>query len=75
MGLREKKIGNNFNKMSIFSIVVLALITTSYALDLLFHLGWGYTVFDLQVGLLILTFAIALRFVGLRIIRFFDKNY
>ena len=75
MSSREKQIGDSFNKMSLFALAVVALITGSYALDVLFHLGWGYTILDLKIGLLILAFAVVLRFIGLRIIRFFDKNY
>ena len=75
MSLREKKIGDSFNKTSLVVLAVVVLITSTYALDLLFHLGWGYKISDLKVGLGILLFAIILRLVGLRVIRVFESKY
>lgn len=75
MSSREKKIGDRFNNISAIALAIVLLITASYTLDVIFNLGWGYTTSDLKVGLLILAFGVVLRFIGLRIIRFFSENY
>lgn len=75
MGAREKKIGSGFRTMSLIALVVIGFINLIYALDLLLHLGWGYSFNDLKVALGILVFAVILRFIGLRVIDFFDQNY
>lgn len=63
-----------FRKMSLVAIAVISLITAMYALDLIFSLGWGYTTYDLKLGLVVLVFAVALRSIGLKIIRFVDDS-
>jgi hypothetical protein len=70
-----KEIGKAFNKMSLIALAVIVFISILYAADLIFSLGWGYTSKDLKLALLVLAFAIALRFVGLRVIAFIDRTY
>jgi hypothetical protein len=74
MGSRDKKTGDAFNKTSIAAIVVIVFIISTYALDLLFHLGWGYKISDLKVGLIIFFFALVLRYIGLKMIKFFEGS-
>lgn len=69
-----QQIGAAFRTMSLVAILVIIFITALATLDLMFRLGWGYTFYDLKVGLGILAFAIILRFVGLRMIAFFAGN-
>lgn len=69
-----QQIGAAFRTMSLLAIVVIIFITALAAFDLMFRLGWGYTSYDVKVGLGILAFAIILRFIGSRIIGFFAGN-
>ena len=75
MSSSKEKIGKAFNKMSFVVLAVIALITMLYVVDLVFHLGWGYTSKDLKLALFVLAFAIVLRIVGLRVIAFVDRMY
>lgn len=75
MGVREKKIGSGFRRMSLIALAVIVLINLIYALDFLFHLGWGYSLDDLKIAVGILVFAVILRFIGLRVIGFFDESH
>lgn len=70
--MTAKDVGAAFRKMSLVAIAVIAFITALYALDLLFGFAWGYTISDLKLGLVVLVFAVALRFVGLKVIAFVD---
>lgn len=67
------QVGAAFRKMSFVAIVVIVFITALYACDVMFGLGWGYTTYDIKLGLGVLIFAVALRFIGLRIIAFVDR--
>ncbi len=72
--MTAQNVGAAFRKMSLVAIVVIIFITTLYAIDLLFRMGWGYTAYDLKLGLGVLVFAIVLRFIGLSIIKFVDSD-
>ena len=69
-----REVGSAFRKMSLIAIVVIVFIKLLYALDFIFHFGWGYSVSDLKMGLLVMAFTIVLRFVVLRIIAFVDND-
>jgi hypothetical protein len=74
MGVREKKIGKAFDRMSLIVLAVIIFIVGLYSVDLMFHLEWGYNSKDLELGLFVLVFAIALRIVGLRLISYVDRT-
>jgi hypothetical protein len=59
-----------FRKMSSVAIAVIALITTLCALDIIFGLRWGYSIYDLKLGAIVLAFAFVLRIIGLKVISF-----
>ena len=69
-----EQVGAAFRRMSLVAIVVITFITALYAFDIIFRLGWGYTTYDLKMGLGVLVFAVVLRFIGLRIIKFVDGS-
>lgn len=75
MSAWQERIGVNFRRMSSTAIAVILFIMILHVLDLVFHLGWGYKANDLKVGLLVLIFALILRFLGLRVIALFRDSY
>lgn len=72
--INVQQVGAAFRKVSLVAIVVIIFITALCAFDLMLGLGWGYTAYDLKLGLGVLVFAVVLRFIGLRIIAFVGRD-
>ena len=73
MSVRE--IGLSFRKISAVIIGLIIFILSIHCADLLFNLGWGYSLSDLKIGLGVLLFAVCVRLVGLRFLSFTKEHY
>jgi hypothetical protein len=72
--MNAAKIATMFKNMSAVAIVVIIAITSLFTLDVTLDLGWGYSAHDVALGLMVLTFAVILRVIGLRLIAFVTNN-
>ena len=67
-------INTAFRVGSLVVIVVAALFTAVYAVDIIFKLNWGSDYADLRSALSMTLFVIVLRFIGLKIQNFIGRT-
>ena len=69
----DDKIALGFKSVFWLAIIFISVIMLFAVVDVVFDLGWGYSKKDIEMGVVILTFAVFIRFIGGKIIAYYSS--